>query len=223
MLTKKGSPEHKFGGLIYLPLSATALILGSWMAWREQSMVLFSFNCFCAYLLLSGWRAVRESQAPKLIDIVIPAGLFAIALAVTFHAVWHDQGLRSFYELFFAMNAFYLSWRDWKHLKSRIQLNKYKIFLPGLTAKDFQSASWMGRHIAGMIGSVIANLSVVVLTLLPLSLHWLWPVTLLTIGFYIWFKEQQKKARIRQSMATILQPKFRTPYAKTNDDVRRAA
>jgi hypothetical protein len=54
LLTAKGSLEHKFFGLIYLPLSALALALACVMAWREASMVFFCFICFCAYLLLSG-------------------------------------------------------------------------------------------------------------------------------------------------------------------------
>ncbi len=207
LLTEKGTPEHKFGGLIYVPVSMMALLLASWMAWRESSLVLFTFNCFCAYLLMSGWRAVHED-----------------ALAVTLDAVLDDQGMRSFYLLFFAMNAFYLSWRDWQHLKSRINLQRYKLFLGSLSTKEMQPASWMGRHIAGMVGSVIANLSVIVLTLLPLSLHWLWPVALLLIGAAIAYRERQKKLRVRQAMATILQPKFRARYAKTkDDDIRRAA
>ncbi len=224
LLTEKGSPEHKFGGLIYVPLSMTALVLASWMAWRESSLVLFTFNCFCAYLLMSGWRAVHEDKNPGAIDWIIPGSLFTVALGVTLDAILHDQGLRSFYLMFFAINAFYLSWRDWKHLQSRVQFNRYKLFLANMTTKQAQPASWMGRHIAGMVGSVIANLSVIVLTLLPLSLHWLWPVSLLLIGGYIAHRERQKKLRMRRALATVLQPKFRARYAKTkDDDIRRAA
>jgi hypothetical protein len=126
--------------------------------------------------------------------------------------------------MFFAMNALYLSWRDWQQLKSRINFNKYKLFLGSMAIKDAQPASWMGRHIAGMVGSVIANLSVIVLTLLPLSLHWLWPVTLILIGARIAYKERQKKLRIRQALAPILKPNFRKPYSNPkDDDIRRAA
>ncbi len=199
LLTEKGSVEHKFSGLIYVPISMVALLLASWMAWRESSLVLFTFNCFCAYLLMSGWRAVHEDKSPSIIDWIIPGSLSAVALGVTLQALINDQGLRSFYLLFFAMNAFYLSWQA-------------------------QPAAWMGRHIAGMVGSVIANLSVIVLTLLPLSLHWLWPVMLIVIGAMIAYKEHQKKLRVRQAMATILQPKFRARYTKAkDDDIRRAA
>ena len=79
LLTQKGSFEHKFGGMIYLPLSLAALTLACFMAWREASFVLFCFDAFCAYLLLSGWRAVHESDRPKLIDWAIPAGLFLLS------------------------------------------------------------------------------------------------------------------------------------------------
>ncbi len=223
LLTEKGSVEHKFGGLIYVPLSMVALLLASWMAWRESSLVLFTFNCFCAYLLMSGWRAVHEDKNSNIIDWIIPGSLFVIALGVTLDAMLHDQGMRSFYLTFFAVNAFYLSWRDWTYLQSRIQFNRYKLFLASMTIKQAQPASWMGRHIAGMVGSVIANLSVIVLTLLPLSLHWLWPVTLLFAGGYIAYREQQKKLRIRNAMATVLQPKFRAKPHTSGEDWRKAA
>ncbi|MFY9287350.1 MAG: hypothetical protein WAO98_02485 [Alphaproteobacteria bacterium] len=224
MLTEKGSPEHKFGGFVYLPLSIVALTLASYMAWRELSLVLFCFNCFCLYLLMSGWRAVHENETPSRIDWLIPSSLFCLSMAVAFYAVFHDSGMRTFYLLFFAMNAFYLSWRDYKHLKRRTVSSKNHIFLGDINLIGSHASSWIGRHIAGMVGSVIANLSVVVLTLLPLWLHWLWPTTLLMAGLYIAHKEREKKLRVRQAMATILQPKFRTnPSARKDDDIRRAA
>lgn len=223
MLTEKGSTEHKAGGLIYVPVSMAALLLGCWMAWVESSLVFFSFNCFCAYLLMSGWRAAHSEKAPQFLDWSIPGSLFAVALLVTWQATQQSQDMRGFYLMFFAMNAFYLSWRDFKHLQGRIQFHRYKLFMPSFVEKEMQPAAWLGRHIAGMVGSVIANLSVIVLTLLPLSLHWLWPVTLVTIGGYIAYKERQKKLRVRRAMATILQPKFRPRIVRADDDWRKAA
>ena len=119
LLTTKGSDEHKFGGMVYLPVSCFAFLLASIMAWRESSLVLLCFNVFCAYLLLSGWRAVHEKEKPVLIDWLIPAGLFLLAAGVAFHALIYDEGKRSFYLMFFAFNAFYLSWRDFRHLRRR--------------------------------------------------------------------------------------------------------
>ena len=40
LMTIKGSTEHKFAGLVYLPVSLCALLLASFMAWREASAVL---------------------------------------------------------------------------------------------------------------------------------------------------------------------------------------
>ncbi len=225
LMTAKGSTEHKFAGLIYLPLSLAALLLASYMAWREASMVLFCFNCFCAYLLMSGWRAVHEAENPDVIDWLIPGSLFTMAVGVTIHALINDQGMRTFYLLVFAINSFYLSWRDWKHLRSRAYWNKRKVFFAGATFGAQQPASWIGRHVAGMVGSMTANLSVVVLTLLPIEWHWLWPASLILIATWVARKEHQKKLRMRKALAPIMQPKFRpAPFRRDDDsDFRRAA
>jgi len=225
LMTEKGSPEHKFGGMIYLPLSLGALFLATYMAWREASLVLFTFNAFCAYLLMSGWRAVHENETPSFVDWGIPGCLFLLAVGVTLDAMIHDQGMRSFYLIFFAFNAFVLSWRDWKHLRRRAYWNKRKIFLVQADFAAQGPSAWMGRHIAGMIGSLIASLSVVVLTLLPLSLHWLWPVSLLAIGLFVAYRERQKKLRLRRAMPASLREKFSpSPMPRDEDeDFRRAA
>ena len=88
---------------------------------------MFCFNCFCAYLLMSGWRAVHEAEKPDIIDWMIPASLFCVAFSVSFYALFHDGGMRTFYMMFFALNAFYLSWRDWQHLKRRAYWNKHQL------------------------------------------------------------------------------------------------
>jgi uncharacterized membrane protein YfcA len=226
LLTEKGSAEHKLAGLVYLPLSLVALTLASYMAWRESSAVLFCFNCFCAYLLMSGWRAVHESETPDRIDWMIPVSLFALAIGVTVHALLDDQGMRSFYLLFFALNAFYLAWRDVRHLRQRAYWAKHKNFFADSHFGAAQPASWLGRHIAGMVGSMLANLSVVILTLLPLEWHWVWPVSLIFLSGYVAQKEQQKRQQIRKALAVILQPKFKRDkplHARDNQDIRRAA
>lgn len=205
LLTEKGSLEHKFAGRIYLPISLLALVMASFLAWHERSLVLFCFNSFCAYLLLSGWRATREQGPPQLIDWMIPGTLLLLSTGVTLHAMIFDQGMRSFYLLFFALNGFFLCGRDWGHLRQRLQ-------------KTGKAPEWLGRHIAGMVGSVLANFSVVVLTLLPLWLHWLWPVTLILAAAYFINKEEKKKRQLRKAMATVLKPKFRTPSHRNNDD-----
>ncbi len=111
--TSKGSLEHKLAGYIYLPLSFAALMLASWMAWSESSFVLFCFNAFCLYLLLSGWRAVHEGEKPTLIDWAIPVGLVGIALAIAVHALPSPTKVRAaFICSGFALNGFYLAWRD---------------------------------------------------------------------------------------------------------------
>lgn len=225
LLTPKGSEEHKFGGMIYVPVSCAAFALATYMALCEASLVLLCFNAFCAYLLLSGWRAVHEKEKPVLVDWLIPGGLFVLALGVAFHALAYDEGKRSFYLMFFAFNAFYLSWRDWKHLRRRAYWAKRKMFLINPDSAT-HAAEWLNRHIAGMVGSFMANLSVVVLTLLPISLHWLWPATLVTLAIAIALEQRRKQMRVRAAMAKILQPKFgRTATAarKTDEDIQRAA
>jgi hypothetical protein len=218
----KGTGEYKFGGLLYLPVSLAALMLASFMAWREASFVLFCFDAFCAYLLLSGWRAVHERDKPKPIDWTIPAGLFLLSGAVALHAFFYDEGTRGLYLWGFALNGFYLSWRDAKHLNRRAYWNRNKAFLTD--ASFGEAPAWLGRHIAGMAGSMMANLSVVVLTLLPLELHWLWPTALMLAGAYIAWRERQKKMRVRRVLAPILHPDF-ARRKKTGDtpNIRRAA
>jgi hypothetical protein len=224
LLTPKGSPEHKFGGMIYMPIALAALLLASYVAWREASLVLFCFNSFCAYLLLGGWRAVHEKEKPELIDWAIPTSLLALSVGVTLHALIYDEGMRSFYLLFFALNGFYLAARDWRHLRRRAYIQKHKIFL---VDASFGTAptGWINRHIAGMAGSVMANLSVVVLTILPISLHWLWPASLIGLACIISWRERQKKARLRAAFPTGLQAKFApgSGRVKRGDDIRRAA
>ena len=129
LLTDKGSIEHKFAGFIYLPLSFVALALAGVMAIRESSLLLFCFDAFCAYLLLSGWRAVHEKESPRLIDWLIPISLVALALLACFYALVQNDGRSSLYLFFFAFNAAYLGWRDLNHLRRRARWMKNKKFL----------------------------------------------------------------------------------------------
>lgn len=226
LLVTKGTPEHKFAGLIYLPISFAALCLASFMAWREASSVLFCFNCFCAYLLLSGWRAAHEKEQPELIDWLIPVSLFVLSVSVALHALIYDTGKTSFYMMFFAINGFYLAWRDWKALRQRILASQQKVVFAGNVYGQWQNDNWMARHIAGMVGSVLANLSVVVLTLLPLAWHWLWPAVLIFAGLVVAWREHEKKQRVRKTFAPVLQPGFvrnKTSYKPPEDDFREAA
>jgi hypothetical protein len=227
MLTAKGSAEHKFGGLVYVPIAGSALLLGSAIAWHETSLILFCFNSFCAYLLFSGWRAVHEKEKPELVDWAIPGSLFVLSIAVTLYALIYDEGLTSFYLFFFALNAFYLAQRDWRHLKSRAFVEKNRVFLVDISFGK-PPMQWLNRHIAGMAGSALANLSVVVLTLLPLSLHWLWPTTLVVLALFIARREAKKRAHLRAALAPILKPAFMpTGFAKPRQgdekDWKRAA
>lgn len=216
LATEKGSIEHKFFGFIYLPLSAMALMLACFMAWREASMVLFCFDGLCAYLLISGWRAVHAHGRPGIVDWSIPAGLFALACGMAAHA-FIGRGEHGFYLLFFASGAFYLSWRDASHLRRHAQAYRYRVFFPAM------KPDWIGRHIAGMTGSAIANLSVVALTLLPPALHWLWPMTLFSVCGFIAWRERQKKQRSRRVPASPLPPNFRPSPVRGDQDIRRAA
>jgi uncharacterized protein YbdZ (MbtH family) len=224
--TPKGSEEHKFGGLIYVPVSCAAFLLASVMAVREASLVLLCFNAFCAYLLLSGWRAIHEKEKPAAIDWLIPGGLFALATLMAAHALIYDEGKRSFYLMFFTFNAFYLAIRDFRHLRRRAYWMKHRIFLisPELAGGN-HAGEWLNRHVAGMIGSFLANLSVIVLTLLPVELHWIWPVTLILLAGWIAFKQHRKKQVAQAAVAKVLQPKFRTGVVRPDrdKDIKKAA
>jgi hypothetical protein len=225
LLTEKGSIEHKFGGTLYVPVSTAALVLAGIMAWREASLLLFCFDGFCAYLLLSGWRALHENEKPVLIDWLIPGGLFALACAVALHAVIEDEGKRGLYLLFFAFNSFCLVGRDTKYLRRRMGRQRYKAFMPDGTGID-ATGEWLNRHIAGMVGSMIANLSVVVLTLLPFELHWVWPVALVVAAAAIALRQRHKKARLRASVAAVFTPDFKAAKKlrmAPKENLRRAA
>ncbi|MGE3623160.1 MAG: hypothetical protein AB7H77_04725 [Bdellovibrionales bacterium] len=224
LLTPKGSLEHKFGGKLYLPFSFAALSLASYMAWHEASLLLFCFDAFCLYLLLSGWRAIHEKETPRLIDWLIPAGLFALAGAVTFMAMFQNNEKTTLYLFLFAFNAFYLSLRDLAILQKRAHWLKNQVFFAGRRFGLPQTTEWLNRHIAGMAGSFMANLSVVALTLLPLSLHWLWPVTLVTLAGGIAYSQHRRKARVRKTVAAIIHPAFHASARKRMDEnLRRAA
>ena len=224
LLTEKGSVEHKFGGMIYLPISMAALLLATGMAWHEASFILFCFNGFCAYLLMSGWRAVHEKEKPTTTDWMIPTGLALLAAAAVWQGFHSSEGTQGFCLLMFAWNGFYLAWRDWTYLRARAQLLKFGASFANENIG--KPAGWMGRHIAGMAGSMVANLSVVVLTLLPLSLHWLWPAALILMAGIVALREHQKKQRVRAAMAQFLPPKFVSAAARRKpprDDILRAA
>ena len=224
LLTEKGTLEHRFAGLIYLPVSMVALLFASYIAWHEASLVLMCFNFFCAYLLMSGWRAVHEEDVPRFIDWLAPIGLLSLSLFVALHALFYDEGMKSFYLFFFAFNGTFLASRDLKNLRTRVYWGKRKLFFAdGLFGRP-KASEWMGRHIAGMVGSMIANLSVVVLSMLPLALHWLWPLSLTSIGAFIAWKEHKKKQRVRETMASLFKPQFQKKPGpnKKDEDYRRA-
>ena len=71
----------------------------------------------------------------------------------------------------------------------------------------------------------MANLSVVVLTLLPLSLHWLWPASLIALAGIVALKQRRRKAIVNKAVAAVLHPKFRTGVVRhqDDDDIRKAA
>ncbi len=199
MATEKGSLEHKCAGLIYLPLSLLALLLASAIAWQEQSIVLFCFNSFCVYLLMSGWRAVHEGASPDRLDWAIPLSLMILVGAILLKVLFLPYGPGNLYLAFFALNGGYLVFRDFRHLQQRALKARYNILDIFLHGQRLDTEGWMGRHIAGMVGSATANLSVIVLTLLPVSLHWLWPVTLLAAALFV--ARQQKEKRRRLALA----------------------
>jgi hypothetical protein len=226
LFTQKGSFEFKIGGMIYMPISFAALALASYMAWQEHSFVLFCFDAFCAYLLLSGWRALHEHDTPGIVDWALPAGLLMLSLAVTLHVFMYDEGTRSLYLFGFALNGFYLCWRDARHLLRRATREKHKMFLPDMQFGPGAPALWMNRYMTGMLGSLMANASVVVLTLMPIELHWLWPVGLIGAGAFILWKERSRKMRVHRVLAPLLQPDFGRISKlrdKPVDDIRRAA
>jgi len=224
LVTPKGSAEHKLGGLIYVPVSLAGLALASWMAWAEQSLVLFCFNSFCAYLLLSGWRAVHEQAQPRWIDWLIPGGLVALAMLIILQNLWHplDDMRKALCLMFFAFNGCYLGGRDLCRLRRKARMRSSPLLAIFSIQPDGQTG-WMGRHIAGMVGSLLANLSVIVLTLLPLELHWLWPATLITLSLLIALQDYRRKSRLRRTMARIIQPDFAKSRRKPSEPFRRAA
>lgn len=182
LATEKGSLEHKFAGYLYLPLSLISLLLASLIAWHEKSSILFCFNVFCVYLLMSGWRAVHEDSKPDKLDWSIPLSLLALALGVMIKVLLDVKNPSDLYLTFFSLNSFYLVARDFSHLKKRSQRARQRKLFGMFDAMMGSSEGWLGRHVAGMVGSATANLSVVILTLLPLRFHWLWPVTLLIMA-----------------------------------------
>jgi hypothetical protein len=140
------------------------------------------------------------------------------------YAFVQDDGKKSFYLFFFAFNGFYLAWRDLRNLERRAQWQRHKIFVGAFDMP--RAADWLNRHVAGMVGSLMANMSVVVLTLLPLWLHWIWPVSLALLAGGIALQQHLKKMRVRKMVAAVLlHPKSRPGKVrpKADEDYRRAA
>jgi hypothetical protein len=224
--TKKGSAEHKFFGLIYLPLSLAALLFATVLAWNESSLLLFCFNTFCAYLLMSGWRAVHEAKEPTLIDWLLPGFLLASAILALVQSIFYSHEKQGLYLTFFALNALYLCARDWLHLRNRIKTLRGRVFFADMYYGVLPKNGWLNRHVAGMIGSMLANTSVVVLTILPFAWHWLWSATIIAAAAMIAWHQRQKKQRLKETLATILKPDFgvrKMPPRRRDGTSRRAA
>ena len=159
-----------------------------------------------------------RKKKPAPIDWIIPAGLFLLAAGMGAHALIYDEGKRSFYLMFFALNGFYLAGRDFLHLWRRAHWIKQRVFFAGQNFGALEPAGWLNRHIAGMVGSVMANMSVVVLTLLPIELHWIWPVALILLAAGIAFRQYLKKRQVQQAVPAVFQPKFRPGIVRLRHD-----
>jgi hypothetical protein len=193
LLTDKGSVLQRWGGRIFLALSGLACLIGFGLGLQEHSLLLLAFQVFFLYLLLGGWRAAQLSESGRLItfDIVLIGLLAGLALVMFAAAFVTDDAVRRFYLGFFVLCAAIMAWRDAQRLQKHLAWQRLRRFLG---AFDTPPDHWLGRYASMMAGSVIVNLTVVVLSFLPHDWHWLWPVLLL-IGSWLLIN---RRARQRQ-------------------------
>lgn len=188
LLTIKGNTTHRRGGQIFVAINLLALPCGLVLAWLQQAPLLFCFHGFVLYLLLSGWRAA-QNRPVGVIDAIIPGLLVAIATIVLL-ATPQASDQQIIFLILFVLHALGLAAHDWRLLQQ----------------PQTQQRHWLTRHIGGMLGAMAANVSVIPVTLLPNSWHWLWPAVLvLAAGVIAW-----RQWRRQQTRAILFAPDLRT-------------
>lgn len=194
LLTEKGSLPHRWGGRVFLGLSIFACLIGFALGLQEHSLLMLAFQTFFAYLLLGGWRAVRRDIDRLMqLDILLIVTLAALACVMFGAALITDDPLRRFYMAFFAICAAVMGWRDALRLQKYLAWRRLRHFLGSFEAPPDH---WLSRHAGMVIGSVIVNVTVVVLSFLPHDWHWLWPVLLLVASWLM--IERQSRQRHKQ-------------------------
>lgn len=199
---EKGSILHKIGGRIYLWVAVIACLAGIFLAAVETRLLLFSFQCFLLYLLVAGWRALQPDDVNFIwLDLGLVAGLVALACLMFGVALVQPDPKQTFYLGFFALAAGMLAWQDLGRWHQQRAWQRVASFFGAVHRPMPPNVNWLGRHVSLITGSVIMNLSVVVLTLLPLSLHWIWPVLLMIAAILVAHRHESRR---RQQLRDIL-------------------
>jgi uncharacterized membrane protein YeaQ/YmgE (transglycosylase-associated protein family) len=187
LITAKGSKTHREAGQIYLVCSLLVFGLGMLIAYRQAALLLFCFHGFFAYMLLSGWRALHRPARPDWIDWGILGILLVVALAVAVFAAHQANARAAGCFGLFALGCL-----------GMVGHEAHDLLLPPQRA-----SGWLNRHVAGMIGSLVAHFSVVVGNFLTTDWQWVLPALLAFVGALLALRR-----RWRQSMRERRLQKF---------------
>lgn len=188
LITAKGSKTHREAGQIYLVCSLLVFSLGMLIAYRQAALLLCCFYGFFAYMLLSGWRALHRPMRPNWIDWGILGILLAVALAVAFFAMHQANPRAAGCFGLFALGSFAMVGHEGRDL-----------LLP-----PHRASGWLNRHVAGMIGSLVAHFSVVVGSFLATDWQWILPALLAFIGALLALRRRWRQTMRERRMQKFL-------------------
>ncbi|MGB4100524.1 MAG: hypothetical protein WBK91_01250 [Alphaproteobacteria bacterium] len=197
LLTVKGSRTHREAGQIYLACSTLVFTLGLVIAWRQAAPLLFCFHGFFAYMLLSGWRALYRATRPGWIDWAILGILLAVTVAVALLALRQPDPRAALCFALFALGSFGMVGYEARDLRTPSRL----------------AAGWLIRHVAGMIGSMVAHFSVIAGYFLPSAWQWTVPVVLALLAAYIALHRRWRKATRARRAQKFLGPHWNNKFA----------
>ncbi len=197
LITVKGSKTHREAGQIYLVCSLLVFALGLVISWRQTAPLLFCFHGFFAYMLLSGWRALYRASRPGWVDWAILGILLAVTVAVAGVALRQPDPRAALCFALFALGSLGMLGHEARDLWTPSRLKN----------------GWLNRHVAGMVGSMVAHFSVIAGSFLPSDWQWALPVALAVIAAYIGLRRRWRHGVQTHRLRKFLGPGRNNKFA----------
>lgn len=197
LATTKGSKTHREAGQIYLVCSLLVFALGIVIAWRQATLLLFCFHGFFAYMLLSGWRALYRPARPTWVDWGILGILLAVTLAVATFALRQPDPRAALCFALFALGSLGMVGHEARDLWTPSRLK----------------SGWLNRHVAGMVGSLVAHFAVIAGSFLPTHWQWALPVTLALLATAIALRHRWRREARTRRLRKFLGPGWHNKFA----------